>query len=399
MISFAEAYQRTLENILPLSEEHVPLLEATGRVVSRTLKASVWSPSADSSLKDGFAVRSADVRDAAPGHEVRLTIVGSVAAGGDWEGELKNGQAVRILSGAPVPDGAQAVLAEEFTQENGEELIAFNTAEPGRNILPKGEDVAKGQKLVEAGEMLHPTRVGYLASAGFAEVPVIRNPKVGIIATGDEVVAPGKPLDEGKLYASNLVTLASWCRRFGFSVETDVLPDKRRALKEGLGRALEAYDAVLTSGGAWKGDRDLVAEVLTDLGWEKIFHRVKMGPGKAVGLGMVGAKPVFCLPGGPPSNHMAFLQLALPGLMRLAGWEKLGLPTTPVVLQQDVRGQAEWTQFIHGRIEETPEKVLFTPVKLKSRLQMLATSDAVIKIPEGVRLISKGARVPADLLF
>ena len=399
MISFAEAYQLTLENIHPLPEEQVSLLEATGRVVSRTLEASVWSPSADSSLKDGFAVRSADVRQAAPGQEVRLEIVGSVAAGGDWEGTLKNGQVVRILSGAPIPDGAQAVLAEEFTRENGDELIAFNTAEPGRNVLPKGEDVAKGQKLVEAGEVLRPTRVGYLASAGIAEVPVIRNPKVGIIATGDEVVAPGKPLGEGKLYASNLVTLASWCRRYGFSVETDVLPDEREALQEGLGRALHAYDAVLTSGGAWKGDRDLVAEVLTGLGWEKVFHRVKMGPGKAVGLGMVGSKPVFCLPGGPPSNHMAFLQLGLPGLLRLAGRKEPELPTTPVVLQQDVRGQVDWTQFIHGQIEQTPEKILFTPMKLKSRLQMMASTEAVIKIPEGTRVIPRGTSVPAYLLI
>jgi len=156
--------------------------------------------------------------------------------------------------------------------------------------------------------------------------------------------------------------------------------------------------AVLTSGGAWTGDRDLVTNVLQELGWEKIYHRVRMGPGKAVGFGLVGIKPVFCLPGGPPSNHMAFLQLALPGLLRLAGWWKPGLPELPVRLTKEIRGQIDWTQFVHGQLMQGQAGLRFTPLDLKSRLQMLAGSEAVVRIPEGVKRIEEGVVVSGQIL-
>jgi len=243
---------------------------------------------------------------------------------------LQPGQAVRILSGAPIPAGAQAVVAEEFTHQEGAQLFVFNNAEPGRNVLKKGEDVKQGDFLVGEGSLLTPGIVGFLASAGYMEIPVVRSPRVGIIATGDEVVAPGKPLPEGKLYASNLVTLAAWCHKYGFAVETDVLPDDEDVLRKGLRKALERYDAVITTGGAWTGDRDFVKSVLVDMGWKMEYHHIRMGPGKAVGFGMLGRKPVFILPGGPPSNHIAFLQLGLPGLKRLAGWIDPVLPSLPI---------------------------------------------------------------------
>jgi molybdopterin molybdotransferase len=398
MIAFREAFRLTLEHVGPLGKETVSLVEATGRTAAESLTARVWSPSADSSLKDGYAVQSADVQEASTDHPVRLKLVGRAPAGGTWEGELQPGQAVRILSGAPIPAGAQAVLAEEYTRVEGQAVTALNTAEPGRNVLPRGEDVRKGEELVKTGERLRPTVVGYLASAGYSRIPVVKTPRVGVIATGDEVVAPGRPLREGQLYASNLVTLASWCRQYGFAVETDVLPDQREGLKEGLARALDRYDAVLTSGGAWKGDRDLVVGVLEELGWVKIYHRVRMGPGKAVGFGRVGGKPVFCLPGGPPSNHMAFLQLALPGLLRLAGWRRPGLPEFPVILTEEICGQCDWTQFVHGRLMQGETGLLFAPLDLKSRLQMLAGGEAVVRIPEGKARIRAGRIVPGQIL-
>ena len=399
MIGFDQAYRLVLDHVDPLGAEKVSLIDSTGRAAAERLTARVWSPTADSSLKDGYAVRSDDVREAAPGHEVRLEVVGSAAAGGGWKGMLQAGQAVRILTGAPIPAGAQAVLAEEFTRREGEDAVmAFNTAEPGRNVLERGADVRRGQELVKAGERLRPTVVGYLASAGYSQIPVVKTPRVGVIATGDEVVAPGRHLRQGQLYASNLVILTSWCRRFRFAVDTKVLPDQREDLKAGLQRALHDFDAVLTSGGAWKGDRDLVAEVLQELGWGKIFHRVRMGPGKAVGFGLVGKKPVFLLPGGPPSNHMAFLQLALPGLMRLAGWGNPGLHTVPVTLGEAICGQADWTQFVHGVLSKGESNLEFRPLDLPSRLQMLAGSEAVVRIPEGIERIGEGEIVPGQIL-
>ncbi|MDZ7844419.1 MAG: gephyrin-like molybdotransferase Glp [Anaerolineales bacterium] len=400
MIGFSEAYRLTLDSIAALDAEYVPVMEAVGRAAAEELTAAIWSPSLDVSLKDGFAVHSEDVSRASPRHEVRLDLVGSISAGGDWEGVVQKGQAVRILSGAPLPEGAQAVLAEEFTRREGKQIIALNTAKPGRNVLPKGADVKPGQQLLNRGEILQPTLVGYLASAGIAEVPVIHIPKIGLIATGDEVIAPGKRLEAGKLFASNLVTLAAWCRKFGFQVSTRVVPDDEERLRDNLVKALEENDAVLTSGGAWKGERDLVVDELENLGWDKTYHRVRMGPGKAVGFGLVGRKPVFCLPGGPPSNHMAFLQLALPGIMKLAGWANPGLAIYPVILNETIRGQRAWTQFIHGQLGSNKggmEGMSFTPLDYESRLQMMAHSDAVVRIPEGVVSIEAGSIVPAQV--
>ncbi len=398
MISFDQAYQTTIKKIKPLDKEYVELMAAEGRVTAIELLSKVWSPSLDVSLKDGYAIQSRDIQNASPEQSVSLTIVGSIAAGGDWSGVLQPGQAVRILSGAPIPAGAQAVVAEEFTHQEGAQLLVFNNAEPGRNVLKKGEDVKQGDFLVGEGSLLTPGIVGFLASAGYMEIPVVRSPRVGIIATGDEVVAPGKPLPEGKLYASNLVTLAAWCHKYGFAVETDVLPDDEDVLRKGLRKALERYDAVITTGGAWTGDRDFVKSVLVDMGWKMEYHHIRMGPGKAVGFGMVGRKPVFILPGGPPSNHIAFLQLGLPGLKRLAGWIDPVLPSLPVVLSETVRGQIDWTQFVHGKLTKIDETITFKSVKQKSRLQMISASDALVIIPEGVDMLPEGSITTAYLL-
>jgi molybdopterin molybdotransferase len=394
MISYNEAYRMTLEQIVPLTDETIPISLALGRVTAADLIARVDSPSADVSLKDGFAVQSRDIALAGPHNPLQLQIVGRAAAGNPWEGSISSGEAVRILSGAILPSGADAILAEEFAHVAGDHVKVINDAAPGRNILHRGADVHTGQVLASAGERLQPTLLGLLAAAGYAQIAVVRCPRIAILATGDEVVSPGKPLEPGKLYASNLVTLAAWCQHFGFETITQVLPDEAAEIRQGLAISLKECDAILTSGGAWKGDRDLVVELLNELGWQKIYHRVRMGPGKAVGFGMLEAKPIFCLPGGPPSNHIAFLELALPGLQRLAGWAKPGLPLVAAEMGEAVNGQADWTQFIHGRLELRSQTLVFIPTwKETSRLSSMATSNAVAMIPEGTSQLLAGKQV------
>jgi molybdopterin molybdotransferase len=154
----------------------------------------------------------------------------------------------------------------------------------------------------------------------------------------------------------------------------------------------------LTSGGAWSGERDLVVHILDDLGWQKIYHRVRIGPGKAVGFGLYQDKPVFCLPGGPPSNHMAFLQLALPGLQKLGGEGGHGLPVVMVRMAESVHGQIDWTQFVHGRIKWSQAGLVFQPLKPKSRLQMMANADGIVAVPEGRAEIPAGELVRAQVM-
>ncbi|MBN1964079.1 MAG: molybdopterin molybdotransferase MoeA [Anaerolineae bacterium] len=398
--SYAEAHALTLAHIQPLPAEEVELMALVGRVLAQDLVARVDSPSADVSFKDGYAVISADIAQATPESPVRLRLLdGRAAAGGGlWQGEITPGTAIRILSGGEIPRGAQAVVAEEFTHEDGDSVLVTADAQPGRNVLPRGCDIAAGTRLFPAATRLRPTQIGMMAAAGLDRAPVVRRPRVALIATGDEVIAPGKPLQPGKLYASNLVTLAAWCGRYDLAATTDVVPDHAPDIRAALAAAVATHDAVITSGGAWKGERDLVAGLLDDLGWTMHYHRVRIGPGKAVGFGLLAAKPVFCLPGGPPSNHIAFLQLALPGLLRLAGVEPPGLPTALVELAADLRGQEDWTQFEHGRLEAVGDGLRFHPLKPRSRLQMMAEADAVVMIPEGVAHIPAGEVVRAQLL-
>jgi molybdopterin molybdotransferase len=398
MISYNEALQRTLAEISPLGKEKIHLAEATGRIAADDCYALVDSPTIDVSLKDGYAVQSEDIASATPDSPILLDLIGLATAGNHWEGEVKAGTAIRILSGAAVPPGAQAIVAEEFASDDGHKVTVTNHSEPGRNILPKGNDVIAGQFILKAGSVLHPTIVGHLAAAGYATISVRKQPKISVIATGDEVIAPGTPLSEGKLYASNLIALSAWCNHFGMETSTSVVEDKQETIREELLERIQEQDAIITSGGAWKGDRDLVVGMLDSLGWQKIYHRIRIGPGKAVGFGLFKDKPVFCLPGGPPSNHMAFLQLALPGLQKLGGMTHPGLPRLIARLMETISGMQSWTQFIHGSLQVNDQGMAFKPLKLKSRLQMMAQTSAIAMIPEGIETISEGSRIPVQVL-
>lgn len=398
-ISFAEALAETLARVSPLDSEEVDLARASGRVAAQDLDALVDCPSVDASLKDGYAVQSADIAAATLQHPVRLRLGGLAAAGGAWTGTVQAGMAVRILTGAPIPRGADAVISGEFTSLEGDTVTATNDAEPGRNILWRGSDVAAGQRIIAAGELLRPTQAGLLAAAGHGRLRVFRRPRVAIVSTGDEVVAPGSPLAEGKLYASNLVTIVSWCAHYGMTASAAIVGDSEEQIRAQLVACVQDHDAILTSGGAWTGERDLVVRLLDELGWEKIYHRVRMGPGKAVGMGVWQGKPVFCLPGGPPSNHMAFLQLALPALHRLEGRAQPGLPVQVARLGRTIQGQKGWTQFVHGRLERSNTGPVFYPLRMKSRLREMAQMEAILQIPAESEGFEAGTMVWVQVLM
>jgi len=279
-------------------------------------------------------------------------------------------------------------------------ITFFKDAEPGRNILPKSSDVAMDQVVAGKGSLLTPGLVGLLAAAGHSRLPVVRNPYVAIVATGDEVVAPGEPLPEGKLFASNITTLGGWCRRYGMRTDLAVVKDEADQIYATLQHYAAEADAVITSGGAWTGDRDLVAQILERLGWQQVFHRIRIGPGKAVGFGILQDKPVFILPGGPPSNLMGFLQIALPGLLKLAGHQRCSLPTIKVRLASQLTGRfADWTQFTYGTLKEAADLPVFQALNSKSRLRSMAEAQAVVAIAEGETILAAGSVVTAQLLM
>lgn len=400
-LGLAEALRLLDGNVRALPGEEVDLLDAANRILAQNVHARVDSPSVDASLKDGYAVVSDDIAQASKNNVVMLRIAGTIHAGDRRSVPVAPGTAVRILTGAELPAGADSVVAEEFTRQEGSIVHVMNTAEPGRNILFRGSDIEKGSMLARQGCRITPGLLGLIAAAGQSRLKMIRQPRVAIIATGDEVVAPGIPLPKGKLYASNITTLAGWCRRCGLSVHQEIVPDNAAAIEAALARFITEADALITSGGAWTGDHDLVAQVLAQLGGTQIFHRLRIGPGKATGLVMLEEKPVFILPGGPPSNLMGFLQIALPGLFRLSGRSGSPLPRCTVRLARSLQTKfPDWTQFFYGRLEPTVESEppLFIPLIQKSRLRSMAEADAIIAIPEGQMTLEENAEIPAQLL-
>ncbi len=398
-LGLAEALSITLEHIRPLGVETIGLAESTDRVAATDLFSLVDSPTMDSSLKDGYAVLSHEVSDATPEKPVRLNLAGILAPGGKKEIVVKPGTTVRVLTGARIPAGADAVLTEEFAKPEGNEVLVMNFAEFGRNILRRGRDVQSRSCIINQGQHLSPGIVGLITAAGHSTVPVFNNPTVAIIGTGDEIVIPGEPLTDGKLYASNILTINAWCKRYKMKTLMTVVHDDFDTLTKTFKKLSSDADAVITSGGAWTGDRDMVAQVFEGLGWKQYFHRIRIGPGKAVGFGMLDGKPVFILPGGPSSNLMGFLQIALPGLLTLAGHADPSLPRVTARLGADLEGrQRDWTNFFFGKLEEGEGLPVFDPLQDSSRLRAIAGAEAIACIPEGQGPLSKGSVISVQVL-
>ena len=250
-IGFREALALTLSNVSVAESETLPLNELTGKILSEDIVARVDCPSISTSRKDGFAVIATDLTEAGKKNPVTLNIIGSIAAGGASHLKIAKGQTVRITTGAPLPDGADAILSEEFCRQENGKIIAFNTAEVGRNILQQGSDIRQGEMLAGKGERLTPPLIGLLAASGWDTAPVYKHPKVAVIATGDEVVIPGEPLPKGKLYASNMIEICSWLSLMGLDYTTELVPDSRTDIEHAVIKHLPHADVFLTSGGAW----------------------------------------------------------------------------------------------------------------------------------------------------
>ncbi len=401
LIGFQEAHRITCDAIQPLPARRVPLLEAVGQVVAEDAVSQVDVPSADASMKDGFAVISSAVAAASPQTPVRLAVHHHIVAGMRHpdSARVTPGAAVGVLTGAAIPPGADAVVANEFVREADGWIAVTATAHQGRNILPCGSDVERHSTVVSAGEVLTPGKLGLLVAAGHSHLAVIPRPKVRLIATGTEVVAPGETIAEGQVYSSNVMTIAAWCRHLGMPTEIDFAEDRPEVITERLQTAIADGEAVITSGGAWTSRKDLLSPVLERLGWRKCYHRIRMGPGKAVGMGILEGKPVFVLPGGPPSNLMAFLQLALPGLFRLSGRREPPLPCRRVRTRAALRGRkADWTQFIYGELVDDAGETRFQAHRDRSRLRSMAEAEAIAVIPEGREVIDAGGEVSVQML-
>jgi len=400
-VGYQEAFRLVVTHVRSVGIEEIPLDACVCRNLSENLVARLSYPSNDVSLKDGYAVRSESVAAASHRRPIFLPVKGSAFAGSSFDRRVKPGSAVRICSGAPIPRGSDAVVSGEFCEEvsPGEVRIRAH-AERGRNVLRKGGEIKAGTIIARKGDMLLPGSLGLAAAAGISHARVYRRPRVALLGVGDEVVIPGQPLRSGQLYSSNLVTMSAWLGSFNLPHTSAVVKDDKKAIVKKLFKYLKAVDVILTSGGAWGSERDLVVGVLDGLGWKKIFHHVRMGPGKGVAFGTWEGKPVFCLPGGPASNEMAFLQFAFPGIIRMAGEKRHPLRSVPARLTETlITRHRAWTEFKDAILScDCDGNYTATQYNNGSRLQSIARANSLICIPEGKESLKAGQVIPVQVL-
>jgi molybdopterin molybdotransferase len=395
MISLNQAHTciNKLESLPPVD---VPLHKALGLVCAADVFAVHNCPTVDASLKDGFAVVSSDIADASPDNPVTLAVIGSLTAGEDIEGfHVTTGTALRIMTGATLPPGATSVLSSEFARVAGGLVSISADARVGLNILRQGSDIAQGQRVLAKGDLLGPAHLGLLAAAGVKEVLCYPLPKIAIAATGSELVWPGDPLTEGKVAASNMVIAAAELQVLGITASTVLLRDHLDNLENHFHHLIPQVDVLITCGGVLDGDKDLTLRAMAQVGMDKVFHRVRIGPGKGACMGRVGKTIVFNLPGGPPSNHVALILLALSGVRRLMGWTNCLPPKRQVFVTKELVGQKDWTQLVYGNVQYGNGSLYAAPLNDTKRLQAMATANALIEIPEGCTVIHENSLAEA----
>jgi molybdopterin molybdotransferase len=396
-----EAREQVLSAVHPLPPRPGSLPAALGCVLAADLVASISLPGWDNSAVDGFAVRSADISSASDNNPIHLRVIGEVPAGKPAAVRLEPQTCARIFTGAPIPDGADAVVMQEATRPHHEGFVAvLEAVESGENIRRVGDDLTKGAVALRAGTLLQPAQVGLAAALGAVELRVHPRPRVGVLVTGAELVEPGRPLQPGQIYDSNSFALAGYLRQAGCEpVDLGIADDTKEDLHEKLDYALSECDAVVTVGGVSVGAYDLVKDVLADLGCEQRFWKVAMRPGKPFVFATRGDKLVFGLPGNPVSAAVAFLVLVRPALLKLRGLTELELPVFEAEAAEDFVNRSERITFVRARREKFGDKSLVRPLPRQGShvITSIAEADCLVEVPEA-STIARGTTVKARLL-
>lgn len=397
-VSLTDALELILAAVRPAETESVPLDDALGRTLSRAVVSPIDHPPWDNSAMDGYAARSADVLGCSRERPARLRLIERVPAGGFPEQRVAAGTAIRIMTGAPIPQGADSVIRVEHTESSSSDAVSvFSDADARRNIRPMGEDVRKGDVAVAAGAVLRPAELGFLATVGAALVDVARKPRVAILSTGDELVdieGFDEVLAGRRIVNSNSHALAAAVRMCGgepvvLGIARDERPSLRAKLEQGLGANM-----LVTSAGASVGEHDLVKDVLEALGMRTAFWRVRVRPGSPFSFGRLGDVAVFGLPGNPVSALVTFELFVKPAIRRALGRAALYSPTVRVRLAEAVTTKGALTHFLRVQLERGGDGTWLarlTGPQGSGMISSIARADGLLVVPEAVHEIPAGA--------
>ncbi|MGQ9586354.1 MAG: molybdopterin molybdotransferase MoeA [Anaerolineae bacterium] len=401
MLSVEEALERVLAAFAPLEGETIPILEGLGRVLAEDVYAEMDIPPLPNTAMDGYAVQSRDTRGASEERPVRLRVIQDLAAGYVATSEVLPGTAIRIMTGAPIPPGADAIVRFEDTRLEGEWVAILKQVSPGKEIRAAGEDVQRGQKVLEKGMELRPQEIGMLAALGRPQVQVHRRPRVAILATGDEVIEVNAPWQPGKIRNSNSYANAAQVLRYGgqpilLGIARDDVTELTERIHAGL---QQGADLFLTSGGVSVGDFDVVKEVLATQG-EVRFWRVRMKPGKPLAFGHIRGVPLLGLPGNPVSAMVSFELFARPAILKMLGKSRLGKPTVEAILEDGIARKDGRRHFVRVAVERQGGQYVarLTGEQGSGILLSMVRAQGLAIIPENVGSMPPGSRVQVMML-
>jgi molybdopterin molybdotransferase len=400
MISVEKALKTILVNFRPLGLEKVSILEARERVIGENIFAPRNIPSADNSAMDGYAVRHADTQGATKNKPLTLNIIEDIPAGRIARKKIKKGEAARIMTGAVIPEGADAVIRQEDTRKDDRTVTIYVAAEKGDHIRFAGEDVKRGELVIKKGSFLRPAHIGMLAALGKSLISVYRRPRVAITSTGDELVDIKTNPGPGKIVNSNSYSLAAQVLECGgIPVVMGIARDKKADLHKKFRKALDT-DIIISSGGVSVGDFDFVKNVMGEIGNAMHFWQVAMRPGKPLAFGAIEGVPLFGLPGNPVSAMVSFEQFVRPSLLKMQGHKNIFRRTVQAVCVEDFRKREGFKHFIRAVVKKEKGKyvVSTTGDQGSGILKSMVTANALIVMGENETRIKKGATVSVQLL-
>lgn len=412
MIKVDEALRIILNSVQTLDSDTISLANASGRVLQQDIFSNSDIPAFDNSAMDGYALRSADTKGASPESPCKLEVLEELKAGMMSSSEIKNGQAVKIMTGAPIPEGADSVIMVEDTAKvegrvlkpacrtGRAEVKVLKETAPGENIRRAGEDIKKGELVIQKGTLLKAAHTGMLAALGITKAAVARKPRIAILATGDELVDADEEAPKGKVRTSNTYALYSQILSYGgIPVNIGIARDEPEDIREKIESAL-VCDLILTSGGVSMGDYDLVKDVLTKMGADIKFWKIAMRPGKPILFSTLGEKPVFGLPGNPVSSMVGFELFVRPAILKMLGQTSDDRQEAEAFLEEDIEKKKGLRYFLRAqtRWEDGGYLTKTTGPQGSGILKSMMLANSFIILPEEEEFIKKGAKVRVRFL-